>query len=442
MGGLGRSFIVGGAILSLSYLFVAPQQALLLGTIGLLVALWTTQALPLGVVSLMPLILFPMGEIASFSEVSTQYANPIIFLFLGGFMIALALEKTNLHEIIATRILSRFPQTPIGLIYGLAISSALLSAILSNTTVVLMLLPIVMCMTNEKNLRIRLLLATAYGASIGGILTPIGTPPNLILLGFLSSKGEEVLFFGEWVVYMLPVVGFMLLIVPWLLAKSIRLDALVDITSSKKVSYSSTHKRLLGLLGMLIVAIAINTAMKQLGIFFVDEPMILLFFGLMMFFPKIGFLTWEDTRSLPYEIIFLFGAGFSIAFAFIQTGLASQIASWISFGAGMPIVVLLVIVAFIVTFMTEVTSNTALISMVIPIIYTMGLHIDSQNAQVLLLVATVAASYAFMLPIATPPNAIVMATGEIRVAQMIKIGFMLNLIGIAVLVGVAYLFWL
>ncbi|HHO42493.1 MAG TPA: SLC13/DASS family transporter [Epsilonproteobacteria bacterium] len=439
MGGIWRSIIIGCLIFVLGSFFVSPIQALLLGIIGAMVVLWTNGALPLGVVSLLPLILFPISSIADFTRISSQYANPIIFLFLGGFMVAFAMEKTQLHAIIASQILSRFPQSPAGIIYGVAIASALLSAILSNTTVVLMLLPVVMHLTEIKVLRVRILLAAAYGASIGGILTPIGTPPNLILMGFLSSEGENFLFFGEWIVYMLPVVILMLVIIPWILSRGV-----VDVKYTFKAttaSYNPTQKRLLKILGLLVASIAINTLAKQLDMFALDEPMILLAFGLLMFLPRIGFLNWDDTRNLPYEIIFLFGAGFSIAFAFMESGLASQIATWLSFATQIPFVLLLLLIAFVVTFMTEVTSNTALVAMMIPVVYTIGHTLAPQEANALLLVATIAGSYAFMLPIATPPNAIVMATREIEVRQMIKIGFLFNLIGITVLVAIASLFW-
>jgi len=189
------------------------------------------------------------------------------------------------------------------------------------------------------------------------------------------------------------------------------------------------------------VVLVANTFMKQATGLALDEKLVLLGFGLLMFVPHIGFLDWEDTRSMPYEIIFLFGAGFSIAAAFIQTGLAGNIATKLEFIAAFPLLGMFLIVALFVTFSTEVTSNTALTSIAIPIFYEFAKTMPEQEGMMLLMVATVAASYAFMLPIATPPNAIVMSSRVISIKQMASIGFKLNLIGIVVLTFVAFLYW-
>ena len=181
--------------------------------------------------------------------------------------------------------------------------------------------------------------------------------------------------------------------------------------------------------------------MKQAFGMALDEKIVLLSFGLLMFVPKVGFLEWEDTRNMPYEIIFLFGAGFSIAAAFSSTGLAEDIANKLSFISDMPLFWMFVVVALFVTFSTEVTSNTALTSIAIPIFYEFAKDMPAQEGMMLLMVATVAASYAFMLPIATPPNAIVMSSRIISIKEMASIGLKLNFIGITVLSLVAYFIW-
>jgi sodium-dependent dicarboxylate transporter 2/3/5 len=431
---------IGVLFFALSLLFFSPQHATLIALVAFLVTLWTNEALPLGVVSLLPIILFPLFGIMQTNAVTPNYAKSIIFLFLGGFMLAIAIEKTGLHRYFSARLLSFFPKTARGIIYALAVTSALLSAILSNTTITLMLMPIALYLSEVRVLKVRFLLATAYGASIGGIFTPIGTPPNLILMGFLEEHHLPQLTFGEWMLFMLPIVVLMLLIMPWLLSRDLGEYDLSE-TTEDVPPLTAPQKRLYGMMILLAVTLFVNTLIKQFFGISMNEKLILLGFGLLMFLPKIGFLVWDDTRQMPYEIIFLFGAGFSIAAAFGTTGLAADIAGKLSFIASMPFVWMLVVVALFVTFSTEVTSNTALTSIAIPIFYEFAKNMTETEGTILLMVTTVAASYAFMLPIATPPNAIVMSSRLIGIKEMAKIGLKLNFIGVVVLSEVAYLLW-
>jgi len=431
---IGLLFFMGAAFL------FTTTQSILIGLIAFLVTLWSNEALPLGAVSLLPLILFPAFGLLDLNSVAPNYSKSIIFLFLGGFMLAIAIEKIKLHEYFSAKLLSFFPNTPMGIIYALATTSALLSSILTNTTITLMLMPIALYLSSNIKLKIRFLLATAYGASVGGILTPIGTAPNLILLGFLEDKNLPLLAFGEWVYMMLPIVAVMLLVIPYLLSIGVH-DECVKEVKKEVPKLSSDQKRLYGIIIALSLVLVINTFAKQILGLSLDEKMVLLGFGLMMFLPKVGFLTWDDTRNLPYEIIFLFGAGFSIATAFETTGLAVSIAEKLSFISTLPLFVMFLLVAFFVAFSTEVTSNTALTSIAIPIFYEFTQGMSPMEGTLLLMVATVAASYAFMLPIATPPNAIVMSSRVIPIATMARIGFKANLIGVLVVAFVAYGLW-
>jgi len=439
--GIFIALFLGTLFTALSWSFFTPTQALLIGLIALLVTLWTNEALPLGVVSLLPIILFPTFGVLDLSHVTPNYSKSIIFLFLGGFMLAIAIEKVKLHEYFSAKLLSFFPKTPLGILYALAITSALLSSILSNTTITLMLMPIALYLSDNLKLKIRFLLATAYGASVGGILTPIGTAPNLILLGFLEDKHLPILSFGEWIYMMLPVVAIMLVIIPWLLSFGLKDESVDGIGEESVPTLETNQKRLYMIVALLALVLIGNTFSKQLLGFALDEKMILLGFGLLMFFPKIGFLNWEDTRNMPYEIIMLFGAGFSIATAFSTTGLAADIATKLSFISTMPLFWMFLFVATFVAFSTEVTSNTALTSIAIPIFYEFAKEMPAEQGTLLLMVATVSASYAFMLPIATPPNAIVMSSRVIPIAEMAKVGFKANLMGILVLACVAYFLW-
>ena len=232
----------------------------------------------------------------------------------------------------------------------------------------------------------------------------------------------------------------MLLIMPYLLSLGVQDECVQDINQTVP-ELTSTQVRLYSIIGMLAIVLIVNTFIKQIIGMALDEKLVLLGFGLLMFVPHIGFLEWEDTRTMPYEIIFLFGAGFSIAAAFSTTGLAADIAGKLSFISDLPLFWMFIVVALFVTFSTEVTSNTALTSIAIPIFYEFAKTMPEAEGTMLLMVATVAASYAFMLPIATPPNAIVMSSRVISIKQMATIGLKLNFIGVIILSVVAYFVW-
>ncbi|WP_187648173.1 SLC13 family permease [Nitrosophilus labii] len=423
-----------------SYVF-EPLQARLIGVVAFLVVLWSNEGLPLGIVSLFPLILFPALGIVELKSVAPNYSKPIIFLFIGGFLLAVAMQKTKLHEIIAQKLLSFFPNTPKGIIYSLAITSAALSSFLSNTTVTLMIMPIALFLTHNLKLKVRFLIATAYGASIGGIFTPIGTPPNLIFLGFLEDISIKAPTFLEWMMLTLPIVASMLLVVPYLLSRSVKDEVLGAKVGAKITSLTTQQKKLSIILIVLILLLVLNAPIKPFySGFGLNEKIILLLFGILPFLPGVGILKWEDFKEIPYEIVFLFGAGFSIATAFIKTGLASTLASYFEIFSGVPMLLILFLVALFVSFSTEITSNTALTSIALPIFYEFAKN-SSLNPEILLFTATIAASYAFMLPIATPPNAIIMSSRVIKVKEMVKIGFFINLIGVFVVSFVAIVFW-
>ncbi|PLY06185.1 MAG: anion transporter [Arcobacter sp.] len=437
--------IILALVFSLATFFIAgfafsTQHATLLALIVLLVTLWTNEALPLGVVSLSPIILFPSFDILSTNLTAGNYSKSIIFLFLGGFMIAIATQKTNLHKYISNKLLTLFPNTPRGVLFSLAVTSAFLSSLISNTTTALLLIPIAVYLTDDTKLKMRLVLAIAYGASIGGIVTPIGTPPNLILLGFMEQHSIEAIPFIKWIFLTGPLALVMLLIIPYVLSFGVQ-DLKFDTKLEDREKLTADQKRLLYILGSLVVMLLINSKIEPyysgIGL---NEKGILLTYGLIMFIPKLGFLTWDDTKKIPYEIMFLFGAGFSIAAAFSSTGLASEIANYLLALTNLPTILLIVLVASLITFTTEITSNTALISIALPIIYSLS-QVANIDTTLILFVATICASYAFMLPIATPPNAIAMSSGAVKVKDMAKYGIVFNIFGILLITTIALVYW-
>ncbi|MDX1294884.1 MAG: sodium:proton antiporter [Sulfurimonadaceae bacterium] len=437
---VGLGLLIGVVVFGISATMFNPVQAALLGTIAMMVALWTNEGLPLAVVSLLPIVLFPAFSILETKATAANYAHPIIFLFLGGFMLAIAVEKTGLHTWIADKMLNIFPNTARGIIISLAMTSGVLSAILSNTTTTLLLISIALFLSEDPKLKMRFALAIAYGASVGGIMTPIGTPPNLILLGIMQEKGMEMIPFFQWMWMVIPLAVMMFIGVSLILSIGV---SNVRIEREKHDKPLDTdQKKVLTILGGLIVLLLVNAPIRPywdgLGL---SEPGILLAAGLLLFVPPFNLLDWmKDKNNIPFRIMFLFGAGFSIAKAFSGTGLADEFASYLVDLTSLGPVLMLLCVAALVTFTTEITSNTALISIMLPIIYAVAQQ-SGIDTTLFMMVATICASYAFMLPIATPPNAIAMSSGVVDVKTMAKYGFVFNLMGIGLIVLTALLFW-
>lgn len=442
-----NNFLKSGFFLSLVFGLLAGfvsgnylnwNQASLVAIVVSLITLWCNQALPMGTVSLLPLVLFPSLGVESFNSVAVNYSKPVIFLFLGGFMLALGVEQTGLHRVIARKMLLIFPPTPRGMLFALATTSGVMSSFLSNTSTALLLLPLGLCLTDNYKLQGRFALAIAYGASIGGIITPIGTPPNLIYYGFMEANGLRPPGFVEWISMVAPLAALMMIICGFLLGVGIKNEQLGEVESADKMSRQQWKMAywLIALATLLILNAPIGS-FPGLGL---NEKVLLLGFGLALFFPGMEILKWEHTKKIPYEIIFLFGAGFAMAAAFESTGLADVLASsLVGIGKLSPFIVILS-VAFLVTFASEVTGNTALISLMLPVLFSVT-STAGLNTAVVLMVATVCSSYAFMLPIATPPNAIAMSSGAVTTLDMVKKGFLLNIFGVVLISLVANFFW-
>ena len=431
---------IGFAFFALSLSAFNLTQSALIGSIALLVTLWSNEGLPMAVVSLLPIILFPAFSIMDTKATSMNYSHPIIYLFLGGFLIAIAVEKTHLHTWLADKILAIFPPTPRGIIFSLVFTSGLLSSILSNTTTTLLLISIALFLTDNIQLKMRFALAIAYGASAGGILTPIGTPPNLILFGIMQDHSMELIPFLKWMGMVAPLVFSMFFVVASLLSIGVK-DLEVNFVKNEK-KLDLNQKKVLYIIAFLISILLLNAPFKPywngLGL---SEAGLILACGLLLFMPPFNLLDWmQDKAKIPFRIMFLFGAGFSIAKAFSQTGLADEFASYLLSITHLPPLLLLLSIATLITFTTEITSNTALISIMLPVIYSVAEQ-SGINTTLFMMVATVCASYAFMLPIATAPNAIAMSSGAVHIKDMARYGVVLNLVGIGLIVLIAEFFW-
>ena len=436
------ALIIGGFFYILALSFFNETQSRLIGVIAFLVTLWTNNGLHMGVVSLLPILLFPILGLVESKDVVTNYSKTTIFLFMGGFLLAIATEKSDLHKRLATFLISMFPSTPRGILLSLMLTAGILSSILSDTTTALLMIPIAGFLTNNIDFKFRLILGVAYASLIGGIITPIGTPPNLILMDFLESNALEPIQFATWTMMMLPLAIIMMITACEVLLYGFKKEnfSLVEIDMTKK-PLTLNQKKLVWMLSSLALLLALNPILKNFFDVSINEKLTLLAFGLFLFLPKVDLLNWkEDFAKIPFAIIFLFGAGFSIAMAFQKTGLATEIANILVSFNYLPPIALMFIIGSGVVFATELTSNTALTSIMIPIIYPFAIQ-SNLDPTLFMLIVAISASYAFMLPIATAPNAIAMSTGHVKTTQMIKRGFFLNIIGIAITFFIALTYW-
>lgn len=427
--------IVGVVTYVVSLAWFDEVQSRLLGVIMGMMVVWMTEALPLGMSSLLLIVLMPALGIASMKLIQGNFFNAIMFLFIGGVLLASAVERTGLHKVFANKVLSIFPATPRGMIYGIMIAAAILSALISNTAVAALLFALVPALATSPKAATRLALAVAFGCNIGGIWTPIGTPPNMILLGFMAEKGLPVISMVDWVVNMTPVVLFMLITVPWVLSLGTKNVEVIEPVKGP-MDLTRPQKKVAIMILTLVTILVLNEPLS-LGL---DDKLLLLGFGLLAFWPKFGVVDWKTRDRFPMDIFFLFGAGFVISAAFSATGLAEAISESFAVASGFSLFYLYLFVAGVVVIATTIMSNTALIAMVLPVIFAFASQ-TTADVTLLLTVATIAASYAFLLPISTPPNAIVMQGGHVTVGQMARFGLVANILGIISVVLAATFFW-
>ncbi|MGJ3232426.1 MAG: SLC13 family permease [Oceanicaulis sp.] len=464
------------------------REAWLLASLALLMASWwATEAIPIAATALVPLALFPLVGIISMREASAPYADPIVMLLLGGFVVALAIERWNLHARIALNVVAAFGARPAGMILGFMAASAILSMWISNTATTLMMIPIALKVAeavseegvDAKMFAPALALAVAYAASVGGIMTPVGTPTNLIAMGFLQREFGGLISFPQWMILGVPAA---LLIIPamWLILTRMVFKVASRAPSEAGRAVVLAHRRELGRMTApeLRVALAFGTvALLWMGrelpgfligmdaITFGWNPLlawtaeriglpvtpqlgnaqIAMAGALAMFLIPAGgpakgeaLMNWETARRLPWEVILLFGGGLSLAAAIQATGLAEWIGSHLVWVADLPTPVTVLILALIVVFLTELTSNVATVSGFLPVLAAVALEAGVPPEHLIVPVA-LAASCAFMLPVATAPNAIVYASGAASMKQMIKAGFRINLVAAPIIALVASL---
>lgn len=453
-----------------------PPLAVLCAASAVMMATWwITEAVPLAATSLIPVAFFPLIGILKGDDVANSYINSTIFLFFGGFLIALAMEKWNLHKRIALKLVSIIGNSPSSVVLGFMVAGGMLSMWISNTAAAIMLLPtglaiISQTKTNDESQNYKfakaLMLGIAYSCSIGGIATYVGTPPNLVFQRIFSQNfpNASPLLFGEWVIYFLPLSILMLFIV-WVLLTKVLFKTDNNLKTDKKsVKQELAELGPIGYEERIILTVFSLTALLWIfrdtlnfgfisipgwsNLFpvpkFIDDGTISVFMALLLFFIPAKSNKAERIidnnilKNVPWDIILLFGGGFALADAFVKTGLSDFIGSQFYFVKDLPVILLILSIALGVTFLTELTSNTATAQIFLPVLASLA-YANDINPFLLMIPATLSASMAFMLPVATPPNAVVFSSGKIKVKEMARAGLMLNLIGAVIITVWVYL---
>lgn len=460
---------------------IMGPQGRMVAAIGVFMAvLWVTEALPIAATALLPVALLPLmtGGAIPVARATAPYANDVIFLFMGGFMLALAMERWGLHRRIALCIMLLVGTRPASLVAGFMIASALLSMWVSNTATVVMMLPIatsVIALVRQEiiaggakvptgpggqfHFALCLLLGTAYGASIGGVGTLIGSPPNLLMAGYLRDLNVEISF----VRWMFVGVPFVIVFIPiaWIvLTRLIYPLEIIDLPGGPAL----IRRELEAQGPMTRAEIAVLIIFVGTALLWMTRPLLqsislgaedwkplagledsviavgaaLVLFGLPIDWKRgVFLLTWEQAVKLPWGTLILFGGGLSLAGAVQSSGVAAYIGSGVQAIQDVPTWVIVLVVITVLVFLTELTSNTATIATFLPVLAAVAIGLEIEPA-LLIVPATISVSLAFMMPVATPPNAIVFGTGEVTIAQMCRAGLVLNLIGIALVFVVTW----
>lgn len=462
--------VIGPLLFILTLLFVkpeglSPQGVAVLASTLWIATWWITEAIPIEVTSLLPIVLFPLTGALDLSGTTEAYGHKYIFLYLGGFIIAIAIEKWNLHKRIALNIINLIGTNVHLMILGFMVATAFMSMWISNTATAVMMLPIGMAIVaqlkdnpntaEDENLIFgkALMLAIAYSASIGGIATLIGTPPNLVLAGVLQEVYDIELTFTKWFMFGLPISITILFVCWWYLTRVAFKFKQKEFPGGKaeiqrlikklgKISYE--EKMVLSVFVLTALAWITRSFLLERLLPGLDDPIIAIIAGVMLFIlpnkdKKERLLNWEEAVRLPWGILFLFGGGMALAAGFQDSGLALWIGSQMTALQGVSIILLIIILITSVNFLTEVTSNLATTAMLLPILAPMALNIDV-HPYLLLVAATVAASCAFMLPVATPPNAVVFGSGYLRIPDMVRSGIWMNIMSIIILTMFVYFF--
>jgi len=424
---------------------MSNPAALTVGVTVLCVIWWTLEPVPIPITSCLPLTLLPLFGAIPMVEVSKAYGSPLILLLLGGFILSTALANSGAHERMALAMIRLFGGTSSQrLVFGFMAASALLSMWISNTATTLMLLPVAIAVierSKDPRLPVPLLLGIAYAASVGGVGTPIGTPPNLIFMQVYADQGYEPLSFLAWMQYAVPVVLILVPLIALWLTRSLDYVGHTEIEEAKP--WRPMEKRVITVFALTALFWVTRTApfggwREWLDLPAAHDSHVALTAVIVMFLIPDGetrqgrLLDWETAVKIPWGVLILFAGGITLAAAFGETGISTRVGEALGAAAAWPVLLLVLTIALGITFLTEVTSNTATTALIMPILALTALHADL-NPLILMIPAAMSASCAFMLPVATAPNTIVYSTGHVKTSTMMREGVVLNLIGAAVI---------
>ena len=464
-----RLGLIIGPLLLLIILLLTPFEGLseqghaVLATTIWIAVWWVTEAIPIAATALLPIVLFPLTGGMNLASTTASFGHKYVFLYLGGFLIAIGIEKWNLHRRIALTIIAFIGSDIRKIILGFMIATAFLSMWISNTATSVMMLPIGLAIIKQlkdnpdtdedENLIFgkALMLGIAYSASIGGIATLIGTPPNLVLAGIIESTYGYEITFLEWFQFGLPVALLLLIFCWYYLTRIAYKFKQVDFPGGLKeiqrlksnLGIISKEERRVGFVFILASLCWISRSFILQPLFpGIDDTIIAILFGITLFIipsknNKEPLLNWKDTLNLPWGIILLFGGGMALAKAFDESGLALWLGNLMTEFGGFPFFILLLLLITAVNFLTEITSNLATTAMLLPVLAPLALEVGVHPFG-LMVGAAVAASCAYMLPVATPPNAVVFGSGYLRIPDMVSKGIVLNLFSIFVISIMVY----
>lgn len=436
---------------------VEGNAAKVLAIGALMITLWVTEAAAMPVVALLPLVMFPAMGIATMEETATPYANPVIFLFMGGFMIGLAIEKWNLHRRIALSIVKVTGTSGDRIVLGFIIAAGFLSMWLSNTATTMMMFPIAASVitvmkdnSDEKghlgNFAVTIMLAIAYASNFGGIATIIGTPPNVAFAAFIQKKYNYTIEFLDWLLICFPIAVLLLatlyvVMVKWMypnkIASSDATKLMIHDELKKLGKIGKAERRVLVIFASTALLWITKDLVNKLGVIALNDTMIAVMGAIALFLTPSGenrkdekfVLHWRDTSKMAWGILLLFGGGITLANQMEKAGLISMMGNWLAGFSGSGGFVLVLMIALIAVFLSELMSNVAQVIVFAPVIAGMADALGL-NPLLLGLPMTLGASCAGMLPMGTPPNAIVFASGHIRLKDMLKIGFVMNIISV------------
>lgn len=411
---------------------------------------WVTEPIPIPVASMLPLALFPTFSILTPAQVGEAYGSPLILLLMAGFILSQAMEKSGAHRRVALNMVNFFGGVSSRrIVFGFMAAACVLSMWISNTATTLMLLPVALAVIErspDPKLGVPLLLGIAYASSIGGIGTPIGTPPNLVFREVYANQVGGEIAFLDWMRWGVPVVALLVPLAALWLTRRLTFTGRIELPQVGH--WSTAEKRVFAVFCLTALAWITRTQpyggwSNALGIQGINDASIAMIAVIAMFSIPNGqegrLLDWPSAAKIPWGVLILFGGGIAIAKAFVATGLSALLGEWLSALATLDLFLVILSICLTITFLTEITSNTATTSLMLPVLAAAAIAADIEP-ELLMVPAAMSASCAFMLPVATAPNTIVFSTGSFPIKTMVREGFILNLIGAGVISALCW--WL